>query len=321
MSRKAKYTFTLEVRTQLSGFRSQLKEKGYGDATVRQKCNYTGCYLLWVESERLEIEEVRYNDMLNFIDKCRLEGQSKQLVNNKLRSIRNFYQYQKEMDPKVHNPALNLIIRGEYHKLPSGNLNYGELEKLHENYTAKTLRDKRNKVMLGLLIYQAITTGELQRMEPGHLQIERGKVFVMGTRKTGSRYLDLRPHQILELHEYLQKVRPKIIKQTGKKRPSRKPVLVNHEELKERLFISINGSADLKSSILHMFRNIQRTHPEIKNAQQIRSSVITYWLKDHNLRQVQYMAGHKYVSSTERYKQNNLDKLQSRLEKYHPLEQ
>ncbi len=31
------------------------------------------------------------------------------------------------------------------------------------------------------------------------------------------------------------------------------------------------------------------------------------------------MAGHKYVSSTERYQLNNLDKLQSKLEKHHPL--
>jgi len=35
--------------------------------------------------------------------------------------------------------------------------------------------------------------------------------------------------------------------------------------------------------------------------------------------QVQYMAGHMYISSTERYQQNNLDKLQGQLEKYHPL--
>jgi integrase/recombinase XerD len=48
--------------------------------------------------------------------------------------------------------------------------------------------------------------------------------------------------------------------------------------------------------------------------------MITHWLKHYNLRQVQYMAGHKYVSSTERYQQNNLDKLQGQVEKYHPLE-
>ena len=68
-----------------------------------------------------------------------------------------------------------------------------------------------------------------------------------------------------------------------------------------------------------MFRAIRRTNPEMLHPKQIRSSVIAYWLKTHNLRQVQYMAGHKYVSSTERYQSNNLENLQSRLEQCHPL--
>ncbi|MEX0982744.1 MAG: hypothetical protein WDZ47_11715 [Bacteroidales bacterium] len=44
-------------------------------------------------------------------------------------------------------------------------------------------------------------------------------------------------------------------------------------------------------------------------------------MKQYNLIQVQYMAVHKYVNLTERYQQNNLDKLQGQLEKYYPLEQ
>jgi integrase/recombinase XerD len=47
--------------------------------------------------------------------------------------------------------------------------------------------------------------------------------------------------------------------------------------------------------------------------------VITHWLKNYNLRQVQYMAGHKYVSSTERYQQNTLEDLQKEINRYHPL--
>jgi len=42
-------------------------------------------------------------------------------------------------------------------------------------------------------------------------------------------------------------------------------------------------------------------------------------LNNHNLRQVQYMAGHKHVSSTERYAMNNLEELKTEVEKYHPL--
>lgn len=257
--------------------------------------------------------------MLNFIDHCRLEGESKQLVNNKLRSIRNFYQYKKEMDPAVHNPALHLVIRGEYHRLPSRNLDYKTLEKLYDKYHKKTLRDKRNRVILGLLIYQGITTGELQRMEPGHVQLKKGRIFIPGTRKTGSRYLQLQPQQILEIDNYLKKVRPGILKQTGKKRPARKPDHIKRALISERMFCSINGSEDLRSSLLHMFRNIKKDYPEIRSAKQIRSSVITHWLKSYNLREVQYMTGHKYVSSTERYQLGNLDKLQSQMEKFHPL--
>ncbi|CAM4113381.1 hypothetical protein SAMN06265348_103289 [Pedobacter westerhofensis] len=52
---------------------------------------------------------------------------------------------------------------------------------------------------------------------------------------------------------------------------------------------------------------------------QVRQSVITEWLKEKDLRTVQYMAGHRYVSSTERYKTNDLEDLKDALQKFHPL--
>jgi hypothetical protein len=42
-------------------------------------------------------------------------------------------------------------------------------------------------------------------------------------------------------------------------------------------------------------------------------------LKANNLRQVQYMAGHKYVSSTQRYQVSNLDDLKNELWQHHPM--
>jgi integrase/recombinase XerD len=57
----------------------------------------------------------------------------------------------------------------------------------------------------------------------------------------------------------------------------------------------------------------------VKNAQQIRASVITKWLKSHNLREVQYLAGHRYISSTESYLQNDMEELIEEINQYHPL--
>ena len=39
----------------------------------------------------------------------------------------------------------------------------------------------------------------------------------------------------------------------------------------------------------------------------------------YNLREVQYMSGHKFVSSTEAYLVNDLEDLQEDIAKYHPI--
>jgi len=53
---------------------------------------------------------------------------------------------------------------------------------------------------------------------------------------------------------------------------------------------------------------------------QIRASVIAGWVKTHDLRQAQYLAGHKYVSSTERYLKADPDKLKKAVLSTHPLD-
>jgi integrase/recombinase XerD len=179
---------------------------------------------------------------------------------------------------------------------------------------------------LGILVYQGITTEELHQLKVGHIKLEKGKIFIPGSRKRNSRTLDLKPIQILEMHEYISSVRLGIMNGIDKGKPmrpvcrsGRKPNKINPAKLKKQLFFSSNGSENLKSSLLHLFRQIKKQNPQISSIKRIRASVIRYWLTNHNLRQVQYMAGHKYVSSTERYQANNLEDMKKNLEKYHPL--
>ena len=63
---------------------------------------------------------------------------------------------------------------------------------------------------------------------------------------------------------------------------------------------------------------VNRYEPSLTNMAQIRASAIPNWLKHYNLREMQYMVGHKYVSSTDRYRMDTLDDLQKEMEKYHP---
>ena len=47
-------------------------------------------------------------------------------------------------------------------------------------------------------------------------------------------------------------------------------------------------------------------------------SVIMGWLKTNNIRQTQYMAGHKNIQRTEKYRRQDLTGLARQLELFHP---
>ncbi|MBN1951607.1 MAG: site-specific integrase [Bacteroidales bacterium] len=153
-----------------------------------------------------------------------------------------------------------------------------------------------------MYIYQGVKTDELKKLQTSHIDLQQGKIHIPGSKRSNSRKLSLKPFQILDLHEYINRVRSELI-----------------TEPTDQLFISREGNRNLKNSMHHLFRALRRINPQVRDARQIRSSVIVRWLNNHNLRQVQYMAGHKYVSSTERYAMNNLEELKSEEEKYHPL--
>jgi integrase/recombinase XerD len=319
MNKKTEYSFNNGIKSKLEGFRTCLHELGNDKNTIRQKCNYAGYYLEWLEGEHLEPKDARYNDLLNFIDYCTLEGSSKKHINRKLSSIRNFYEYLKKQYPSIKNPVANLYLKGACHKIISGTINFKELESLYQDYPTSTLRQKRNRVILGLLVYQGVTTDDLKRLDTGDVHLKERKIHVPGDRRRNGRILELKSFQVLELHEYLTVIRPLIIKGIDEPKPSRKPDRINKTRIESQLFISINGSENIKNSLWHLFRELKKINPNVINAIKIRQSVITYWLKTMNLRQVQYMAGHKYVSSTERYQTDSLVNLQSKLEKCHPL--
>jgi site-specific recombinase XerC len=80
----------------------------------------------------------------------------------------------------------------------------------------------------------------------------------------------------------------------------------------------ITGTSDrFNNTMQKLMQKLNKQSSKVTSAKQIRSSVITHWLKLYNLRQVQYMAGHRFVSSTEAYLINDLDDLLEDVNKFH----
>jgi len=70
--------------------------------------------------------------------------------------------------------------------------------------------------------------------------------------------------------------------------------------------------------VRRIFDQVRKQHPQVTGSRQVRASVIAGWLKTNNIRQVQYMAGHKSIRSTESYRRQDLTGLTRQLELFHP---
>ena len=236
-------------------------------------------------------------------------------INRILLAIRHYYNVMNI----AHNPAAGLVLKGAVRTIPHDLLSKEEMETLYNQYQVIDERSQRNKTILGLLIYQALTTEELHKLEAHHIKLKEGKIIVPGGRHSNGRTLKLEATQILELHEYISMTRPKILKALNAGTPGRKPDQVKEESELHQLFISMNGSEDMKVSLLNLMKALRKIHVKVRNAKQFRQSMITEWLKEKDLRTVQYMAGHRYVSSTERYRSYNLQDLEEALIQHHPM--
>lgn len=318
-----KYEFTdPEIQQEQSKLRLFFQKKKFAPDTIKVYCNYTGYFLEWQQKEAIE---TTYQDLLQFVNYCKKEGKRTRNINLILTAVRHYF----DMLQLTPNPAAGLYLRGEKQAIPHDLLSAEELEELYEKHEVFNERTQRNKVITGLYVYQGIATDELKKLEPNHINLKEGKIQIPGTKQTHnkggrkSRILKLKANQILELQEYLLVTRPKILAdlKTGKRQneSTRKPNKINWPLIEQQLFISLNGSDNIKSSIKFLMDDLRAHNPTVKDATQIRKSVIVNWLKEKDIRQVQYMAGHSSISSTERYRAANLEELEEALKMHHPL--
>mgnify|MGYP000015044190 CR=1 FL=1 len=310
-----KYRFSIQLLQELTAFQDSLKEEGYKPSTARQHSNYAGMFLSWLGGEGIQEDQARYQEVIAFVQELKQQDHSPRFINRVLLGIRQYYRY---LD-YPHNPALGVHLKGSHRKLRQELVKYKELQWLYQNYPAEDNRGKRNRVMLGLMIYQGLTVWELEKLQLKHINLKEVKIRVPGSKHSNPRTLEIKAVQLLDLNEYLQEVRLRMLKEIEKERSGRKPQKVDRALLEDQLFFSEQGSEKIKSSLLHLFRGVKKLNPMISSAKVIRRVVITHWLEGKDVREVQYMAGHRYVSSTERYQSYRIEEFAELLKKYHPL--
>jgi site-specific recombinase XerD len=299
----------------MEAFKEYLQQRRFRESTVNGHLQNVGYFMQWIATNGLqEAENINYNELLNYVQYEQQRNKDVSTINLRITSISKYFEFLKQEGTVSRNPARLLRIKGKTKSVIENPLKYDELLLLYNSYKMMEEKDwnknvpqhikeksqlahQRNIIITGLLIWQGLHSGELEKLETSHINLNEGNIYIPSTARSNNRELKLSAQQILTMHTYIH----------GGIREKLKPTA--DELLPGNLYNIINLLTE----------ELKGINPQIKNALHIRASVILHWLKQHNKRQVQYMAGHKYITSTEKYQLQELTTLTDQLTRHHPF--
>ena len=253
-------------------------------------------------------ERAVYKDITDYIGLLRQRYKKPATISRIVSSIKVYYDWLCSEGIRNDNPTKAIKLRDQRSRdIQLQDLfTSEELEQLLNRKERYLNLETRNKVLISLLIYQALYPQEMEAINVTDINLQEGTIYIKATPKTNSRTLSLKPNQILLFYQYLTEIRIKLL----------------NSNASDCLLVGIRGGAMTAEDITkHVKRSFKNLYPGRKvNAQTIRQSVIMNLLKQGNdISVVQAFAGHKYPSATEKYRQNEVEALQAAVNKYHPF--
>ena len=255
-----------------------------------------------------EPETATYQDILDYLSYLRKRELHPKSIRNHLFGIKIYYNWLITEEKRQDHPARNIYLKDKINRSI-------DVENL---YTKQQLEDyflsckpknkkllKRDKVIISLLINQALTVLEISQLDKNSLDLEKGLIHIKANAKNNARTLNLESSQIMLLHNYINEDRACNEKNQREKRA---------------LILNLSGTRIDPHSIAGQLNRMREEKDRLLPIK-IRQSVIANLLKSGNeLRIVQVFAGHKRAASTEAYKQTGLEELKSAIIKNHPLQ-
>ena len=265
-------------------------------------------YLNFIQNKA---ETAQYKDILDYVGHLRKnENLQPKTIRQYLNGAKIYYHYLLEIGKRNDHPCSELYLKDKINKQIKVDILYSAetLEKYLESHKndPKLVR-RRNEVIIGLLIYQGLTVGEICTLQIEDINLEKAEITIK-TNEKPTRILPLQAKQILLFLNYLKEDKPKLIQHLQSEKPIKTLITGKFEE-------KVRPNVINKMINEHLPKN-QQLQP-IK----IRQSVIANLLKKENdTRIVQVFAGHKRASTTILYKQTELEILQNAINLYHPIQ-
>ena len=243
--------------------------------------------------------ESKYNDILNYLSYHDI--QSSRIV----AALKRYFDYLIFVEQRSDHPCRQLVIRRKRTDVQFQDLfSFDELQQLLNRKSRYQALENRNKCIISLLIYQGLSPANIVNLKVSDVDAEQGTVYIKSTPRLTRRTLELKATQVLLLYKYIEIDRKKL--ETG----SNKLFL---GKLSEPIGVDTLNRMLRPLKPLFRGRNL--------NANTIRKSVISNWINEdkRSIEEVQLLAGHKWLSTTEQYKKDDSKSKVEMINRFFPI--
>ena len=259
-------------------------------------------FLLWLEGENIEVDQVRSNNILTYL--ALSEKKSTRTIARSLSSLRRLYEYLYREGRIKINPVDNVDAPRLGRNLPKS-LTENEVELLLEAPNVKQALGLRDKCMLEVLYATGLRVSELVALTLHQINLRQGVIRVTG-KGNKERLVPFGETATQWLDKYLSSTRDEIIKD---------------KLATDVLFPSIRGKAMTRQTFWYMTKRYtvsagikKPISPHI-----LRHAFATHLINHGaDLRVVQMLLGHSDISTTQIYTHVARERLKDIHAEHHP---
>jgi len=283
-------------------FKEYLEKQGLKKQTA---INYLGKLkqlLKRAEVVGKNIDTMSLDELYQFKNQYKEEGFALATIKQHFVSLKYYYRF----IGRKNNPAVKMRFEKRQQTLPTNQLTLHEMLDLYRSYPVYTMKDKRDVVILGVMIFQGLKRAEVEQLELHHIDTSEGTIYIPSTSQTNSRTIKLEAIQMECLLDYIYDIREKLLQEKKKET--------------NRLFFSLGTGTKMDNVLQHSLQTLRMKNKYFKSFTQLRESRISLWIQENGIRKTQYLSGMKYASSLERYQTKDIEKLRQKISLVHPME-
>jgi integrase/recombinase XerC len=294
------------VNVFLKMFKEYLQiEKNYSKYTIEHYQHVIGDFFLFMTEQAIfDAKDVQYSDARRYLTKLFEQKLSRKTVAKKISCLRSFYKFLLREKLVEENPFALVIIPKSEKRLPEF-FYEDELIQLFRSCETETLLGIRNKALLEILYATGIRVSECCDIRLNDLDFYLSTVLVRG-KGNKERYIPFGSFAKDSLLVYINNSRNKLL--TNKN--SHDVLFVNHRGGP----LTARGVRKILNGLIEKSALNGKIHPHM-----LRHTFATHLLNNGaDLRSVQELLGHAFLSSTQIYTHVTKEHLRKTYMSHHP---